>query len=529
MTGRCRNAVTGAFSSVAFLPTVAILLLVLAGCGQEAGPVVFNAQLRSSPSTLDPATTTSIYTLAVGDRIFDGVVKLNRENGGVAPNLAESWEISDDGLVYTFKLRDGIRFHNGRPITAADVKYSWERVLAPETASPHVYLLEMIEGATAFHAGDADAVSGIRPLDDQRFEVRLAERDETFLYLLAIGATVIVPREAIEELGPRFGQAPVGSGPFRLARWARDFRIELEPFAEHYEPPAVDRLIYHVLPEGEESVRLFETGDLDLAVHVPPHRQDDLRQRYATSLRELPSFGWGGFGFRCDQPPFDDARVRQAIRLAIDRLALADALGQPRHTAAFGIIPPAVPGHEPTTREAGADLERSRALLAKAGYPNGDGLPLLLYANRHGNEAVGELIAAALAEIGLRVRIELHSFQTIVDGVESGRFNFFYLGWTGGFPDPDVYLRPIVHSRSGPNISRYSNPEVDAWLDAARAEGDPERRTALYQQAEQRVLEDAPYVALYHWDEVFLLHERWKGIPLGLRPEYLEIERAFLP
>ncbi len=511
------------------------LALLAAGLGacetREPAPLVFRYHLSAAPTTLDPARGEDAYSAGVIDRLFDGLMRLDRVGNVPEPELAQSYAVSDDGLVYEFHLHPGARFHNGREIRAADVKYSWQRVLAPQTGSPRAWLFELVAGAGAFRAGKADAVAGIEAPSPAVVRVRLREPFAPFLYHLTDFAASIVPREEVERLGEGFGRRPIGSGPFRFVAWEDDARVELAATGDGRRPrPQVDRLIYQAIPDGQEALQRYQDGQLDLVSWLPSGSLTALQQSYSSDLRIFPGAYWFGFCMRCDQPPFDDPRVRRALALAVDRNALVRELGEAQYTAIVGFLPQAVPGHDPATLNDGYDPDRARALLAAAGFPGGAGFPRQVYATRTGelDAKVAQSLSAAFAELGLVVGSDAMAFSALVEAWRERSVSLFRLGASGEYPDPEPYLRSLFHSQGQSNHMAYDNAETDRLLDAAHAESDASRRRELYREAEKLIIRDAPCVGLYQLTEAILLHPRWTDIPIGFDGAYLEIERARL-
>ncbi len=511
---------------------IVFLVLALAGCtSPEPEPLTFRYQLPATPVTLDPAKSGDSESGGVIDRLFDGLMRLDRESNVPVDELAKSHNVSSNGLVYEFRLVTGARFHNGRSVLASDFKYSWERVLEPEIDSPKAWLFDLIEGVEAYRKGAANSVEGIEAEDPDLLRVRLRKRFAPFLYHLTQPAASAVPREAVDRQGVSFELLPVGSGPYKIVRFEKNIRVELAAFDDHFRyRPQVRRLIYEIVPNGEEALQRYQAGELDLLSRLPTGRLRSLQQTYSADLRMFPGSSWNGFCFRCDEPPFDDPRVRRAFALAIDRDVLVRELGELQYTAAVGFVPQSIPGHDPTTLTHGYDLKKATELLAAAGYPEGKGFPPQTYITYAGELAmqVANFLSAAIRNLGVTVGYQQEDFGWLVEEQTEGHLPFSFLGWTGEYPDPEPYLRPLFHSRGPENSMVYRNPEVDRILEAARIESDPKKRRDLYREAEQLIIEAAPCVALYQRTEAILLRPRWQNIPLGYHRAYLEIERAEL-
>ena len=499
-----------------------VLYFLAAGCG---GPLTFRYHLAASPQTLDPTATGYSYSLAIIDRLFDGLMRLDRESNLPVYDLAIAHTVSLDGLVYEFRLADEARFHHGRRVEAADVKDSWTRLLASAKASQATLLFDLIEGADAFREGRATSVAGIETVGSDIVRVRLREPFGPFLYVLAHPSMSIVPREEVER--PRFGRQPVGSGPFRFHAWPSEDRVELAAFPEHHRrPPQVDKLVYRIVPDAQEALRLYRQGELDLVTQLPSDSVATLRQTLSPDLRIFPGSAWYGFCFEGRQPPFDDPRVRRALSLVIDREALVETLGELQYMACSSFLPQIVPGQDPGRLGTGYDPDEARRLLAEAGFPEGRGFPSQVYGTRdeERDRRVGRFLTAAFAELGLDIQLRLLSSDALQKAIVQERsLPIHRLGWGGQYPDPEPFLRPLFYSKPE---GWYRNEQVDKALDRARTASDFATRLDLYLQAEEQIVQDAPCVALYHANGAILLRPEWRGIPVGHNSLALEIELA---
>jgi oligopeptide transport system substrate-binding protein len=509
--------------------TLLLLLVFVAACqAPEPEPLTFNYHLAASPSTLDPAEASDAYALGVVDRIFEGLLRLDRVRGAPELEIASAFEVSADGLVYEVRLRSDVRFHNGRRVEASDFKYSWERLLDPNLDSENAWLLDPVRGAREFQIGEAEEISGVEVISPDTLRIHLTEPFKAFGYHLADPSLTVVPKEEVERLGESFRRKPVGSGPYQFREWVRDTRIVLEAFEDHaWHQPQVRRLVYEIVESEAEALRLFREGRLDLVERVPPGSLSDLRREFPTQLKTIPSLNaWQGFCFRCDEEPFDDSRVRRAFSLAVDRDVVALEIGPLRHTATKGFISDAITGQNSATLTPGYNLKRARTLLVEAGFPNGKDFPevTIAFAPRDRAKKVGQALQLALKDIG--ISIELRFFSPVLDVASTGDLQIFQFGWTANYPHPHAFLFPLFHSQGSLNYFAYANPNVDRLLDVARLESNNKRRIALYQEAERIIIEDAPCVALYTDTATILIEDRWQGILLGYNSTNVEIELA---
>jgi peptide/nickel transport system substrate-binding protein/oligopeptide transport system substrate-binding protein len=507
------------------------LLLGLVACCLgccKSQPVTFRYHLPAEITVIDPARFTTHYTGGVINRVFDGLMTLDRLRNLPVPELAESYTISENRLVYRFYIHPQARFHHGRKVLASDVKYSWERLLDPELMSEGAWLLYPIEGAARFHAGEASSVTGITVEAPDCISVRLERPTASFLHHLTNAVTAIVPYEYADNRA-EFERHPVGCGPFRFIS-QEPGQVILEAFTEHYRHSAqVQRLIYLSETDLEVAVRRYHAGEIDLISRIPVGSLLSLQQGYAEDLHIFAGTSWYGFCLDCEQSPFNDRSIRRALALAIDREALVRDLGD-QFVPQSGFIPTTVPGYRPQRLSDSYDPGLARELLEAAGYPNGVGFPVIVYTTTAGRrqEVVFSWLKRSLAELGIELEVQVKSFQEVIQGSKVGGYSMFRLGWGGEFPTADVYLWPLFHSQGRSNRTGYCNPDVDLLLDAAAREPKQQERSALFAQAEELIIEDAPCVSLYQLNEAILLKPCWKGIPIGLHCASLEIEKARL-
>jgi oligopeptide transport system substrate-binding protein len=470
----------------------------------------YRRPLRNDPSSLDPVKLVDLYGVAVANQIFDGLVAFDAHLN-VVPDLAQSWSASRDGLVWTFHLRQGVQFHNGREMSAEDVVYSFSRLLNPAVGSRSSHLLDKVKGATEFRAGTTKVLEGIRAIDRYTVEVSLSEPFVPFISILGMPHTSIVPREEVERLGQDFGTAPVGTGPFRFMQWARGQEILLET-NEHYfgGRPALDRVRFVIFPGGDQSVILkaFEQGELEESPLTPDRRKEFLEAATYKVIRK-PTLSLVFYGFNVERPPFQKREVRQAFNYAIDKIRLNQEVYGGLYVVARGILPPGMPGFSPEVQSYDYDPARAKTLLAEAGHPGGKNLiPVTLStsATRVKVREESQIIQHYLAVLGIQVGLqEFNDWPTFREALEQGNVQLFRHSWYADYPDPDNFLYPLFHSAGQRNYDRYHNPAVDRLLDDARRETDDLRRVKRYREAEQLILQDAPGMMLLHdtYESVF--------------------------
>jgi oligopeptide transport system substrate-binding protein len=513
---------------------VLVCLILLVGCGgDEASPGSDTSsrqptgELRiaaSNPVTLDPALITDVTSAAYAVEIFDGLVALD-PSLKVVPDLAERWELSSDGRVYTFHLRAGAKFHSGRVVSAQDVKYSLERAADRATKSPTAQLyLGDIVGVSDRLGGQATAVSGIEAVDERTLRITIDAPKSYFLAKLALPAAYVVDSEQIAANPETWVRSPNGTGPFKLTQWALNERIVLEANAEyHLGAPGVARVIFSL---SGDTGALFDSDQVDIA-SAPISRGTD-SAGYVSAAQLSTNY----IGFNQQAAPFDDIKVRQAFAMSIDRAQLAKTVLQDHVLEAKGVLPPGMPGFNPNLQAIPFDPVRAKQLLAESKY--GTNLPAIRFVTTNGSANNLPVEVQAIAQmwrqnLGIEVQLGSANLNSFYRDLEAGRVHIFQFGWVADYPDPENFLDLNFHSRSPANGTRYSNPEVDRLLESARTQSSADQRYGLYRQAEQIVINDIGWLPLFHGKQGYLVKPAVKGYkppPLALSHlRFVTVER----
>jgi oligopeptide transport system substrate-binding protein len=471
---------------------------------------MYRRPLATNPATLDPARINDIYGRTIANQLFDGLVQFD---GALAirPAIAETWTASRDGLVWTFRLKKGVKFHNGREVTAEDFVYSFTRIIDPATKSGGAALFMKIKGAHEFAQGRASRVEGLVALNPRTLQITLAESQTPFVSSLAVGFAKVVPREVVESLGDRFGQQPVGTGPFKFVEWVRDKHIILAANPDYFEGrPSLDRLEYRIFT-GEALDKMlaeFEQGSLEDSGIPARERLRLLNGRKYQFIRR-PILGISFLGINTTQKPLNDPRVRQAINYAIDRRTIMGKIYQGQYLPGAGILPPGTYGYDPKLVGYPYDPKKAADLLAAAGYPGGKGLPgLHIWSARKNDEAVAEhqAIVKYLAAVGIRADVHYNTnWPEYKSQVYAGKLPIFRYSWYADTPDPEAFLGQLFDSRGSDNVTGFRNAAVDALLQRARLETNAQRKIQLYQEVERQIVDSAPLVVLsyYTYERVF--------------------------
>jgi oligopeptide transport system substrate-binding protein len=473
------------------------------------------------PPTLDPALTQDATSATYIAEIFSGLVTLNQDLE-VVPDIADSWELSDDSTTYTFHLRHDVKFHDGKPVTAQDFKYAIERACDPATGSvvADAYLGDIV-GAQAKLRGQADEVSGVVVVDDHTLEITIDSPKAYFLAKLTYPTAFVVDQENVEGPVQPWTDEPNGTGPFRLAEYELGLRIVLERNEAYYGTPKPALEQVNFLLAGGSAMTMYETGELDA---VPVGLADiervldpsnPLNKELSITLPTLSIFY---IGFNVQGPPFDDQKVRQAFNYAIDKDKLVEVVLKKMDVKAEGILPPGMPGYNEDLQGYPYDPEKARQLIAESRYGDASNLPEITLNVSGGGGAADRQVAAIVEmykqNLGVDVAIQQTDWATYLWDLRAHRYQMFGLtaGWIADYPDPQDFLDVLFHSESRNNDMEYSNPEVDRLLEEARGEQDFEKRMALYQQAEEMILEDAPIVPLTHNAEYWLTKPYVEGM-----------------
>ena len=508
---------------------LSVLLLSLVGCDllsgdQPANPAAqFDVNRESAiflrseqPRTLDPALTHEGPSSVLG-HIFSGLVTLDTHMQ-VQPDLAAGWTVSEDGTLYTFYLRKNALFHSGRPLTAQDVIYSWERATDPATGSDtaQTYLGDIV-GVAARLAGTAGPISGLRAIDDHTLEVRLEAPVIYFLAKLAYPVTFVVDRENVAQAD--WEHQANGTGPFRLQAWQDDEIIVLARHDAFYgEPAQVAHLV--ILMGPGLSLAMYEQDELDL-VGIGGDalaRAQDPNNPLSAELRMVVDMCTSTIGLNNQLPPFDDVRVRQAFNFALDKERLIEIFSDGNALVARGTLPPGMPGFSDDLGGYPYDPERAQRLLAEYGE-----VPPVTFMMA-GYDDVGAFATAVISmwqeNLGVTIEPVLIDPFIFLDELYAGNTgHIFSSGWCADYPDPQNFLDVLYHSQSQQNLSGFADSNVDQLLVQARVERDIATRLALYQEAERLIVAQAPVVFVSHGVSAVLVKPRLQNYvltPIGV-------------
>jgi ABC-type oligopeptide transport system substrate-binding subunit len=463
------------------------------------------------PLTLDPTRAADVDSIGVVDQLFSGLVELSPEMA-VVPDVAQRWEVLDEGRRYVFHLRGDVRWSDGTPVTAHDFEATWKRVLDPATASPLAHLLAVVRGARAFHQGettDPDTI-GVTAEDDQTLVVELESPTSYFLHMLAYNVSFAAPRHALAAHGEAWTEVDqiVTNGPFLLEGRESETRITLSrnPAYHGRFTGNVERVEVRSLPEGADRRAAYEAGDLDtLFLYGLGGQRDHVRLSHADDYVSVPWLATAYVAFDTSRPPFDDPRVRRAFAHAIDRELFADLEMEGYvFPADGGFVPPGMPGHSPDIGLA-YDLGQARQLLADAGYAGGEGLPPLTFLTDESNEPPGRYLETQWRRnLGVEVTWAATDWESLTQRLEDQPPHIFLDLWVADYPDPDTFLRVCDAVR----WSRWRDANFEGLVIQAREATDQQERMEMVHQAE-RILVESAAVVPFTYGRSHLLVKPW--------------------
>ena len=482
-------------------------------------------RLFSDPPTLDPHKTSDTTSAFIIGEVFSGLVTLNTDLQ-IVPDIADRWEISEDGTVYTFHLLPDARFADGKPVTAQDFVYSLNRAADPALASPvaRTYLSDIV-GVTQVLDGEATEISGVRAIDDDTLEITIDAPKAYFLAKLTYPTAFVVDRSNVESGGQNWTDNPNSTGPFMLKEYKIGEHIILERNDNFYREPAyIDQVVFNLA--GGQAMALYENDEIDITGVgiLDLERLRDPTEPLSAELHVVPArLSIGYIGFNVNEPPFDDMHFRRALNFAIDKELIAYEIRAGDVIPAYGILPPGFPGY--TEGIEGLEYDEARAVeeicasayanqetcesartegieqLSEKSFYTEDGPRIILSVPGTGGD-VGISLQVILKmwedTLGVEVEIQQVEWATYLQDLNQRKFQIFSLGWQADYPDPQDFLDILFHTDSETNHGSYSNPEVDAILEEARVERDANRRVELYNKAEQMIVDDAPWVPLWY-------------------------------
>ena len=500
-----------------------VAALLFSGCATDTGtgdadgtePVeemVLTFNVGTEPETMDVHLSTGVPEATIMLQIYEGLTRLNKDS---IPELAlaESVDVSDDGLVYTFNLRDGLVYSNGDPLTAEDFVFSWKRALNPELAADYAYMLYYIKGAEAYNTGEGSAEDVmVEALDEKTLKVTLEAPTPFFMSLVAFKTYYPLHRPTVEADSEGWHLSVdtiVGNGPFKMVSWAQG-QMEFVPNENYWDKDAIvlDRLVFTMVENESTELTMFETGEIDFTHTVPG--QEIPRLETTGELEILPYLGTYYYIFQIEKPPLDDINVRKALTMAIDREALVTNVTQGGQLPAFAYVPPGIPEVDGSDFRANGgdyityDPEMAQQLLAEAGYPGGEGFPSveILYNTSEMHKLVAEAIQEMWKQnLGIEnVTLTNQEWGVYLNTRDEGDFMIARAGWIGDYLDPFTFLDMWV-TDGGNNNSRFSNAEYDQLITEVRLVDDEVQRMEMMHQLEDILMAEMPVCPIYYYTQ----------------------------
>ncbi|MBX9965282.1 MAG: ABC transporter substrate-binding protein [Burkholderiales bacterium] len=512
-------------TTLALLAALAIPLAApaVAEEGKQGGSIIVT--YKDDIVTLDPAIGYDWVNWSIIKSLFARLMDYKPGTAELTPSLADSYEISKDGLTYTFKLHKGVKFHNGREVVAQDVKYSIERTTNPKTESPGAGFYDSIAGMDAFKKGKAKDVKGIAVVDPATIKFTLTRPDATFLHVLALNFSSVVPKEAVDKAGKDFGKKVVGSGAFMLADWKLGQELVLKRNPDYFMPgvPKLDQITFQVGLEPMTAILKLEKGEADFAGDgIPPAKFLQIRNdpKYKDLIIEGGQLQTGYMTLNVQMKPFDKLEVRQAVNMAIDKGRIVKIINN-RAVPANQPLPPTMPGYDKEYKGYPFDPEKAKELLKQAGLEKGFETTLYVY-NVDPNPRIAQAIQEDLSKIGIKVKLKNLAQANVI--AAGGKPKTAPMVWSGGmawiadFPDPSNFYGPILGcagaTNGGWNWAWYCNKELDERATKADSMSDPAKaaeRAQLWKTIFTDIMKDAPWVPIFNEQRFTIRSKRVGG------------------
>jgi len=481
------------------------------------------------PDTIDPALNSAVDGATLIIHAFEGLMTLDKDGVPVEAQ-AESYTISDDGLTYTFKLREGLKWSDGKPLTAHDFVYAWNRAIDPETAADYEYMFECIEG---YEEGKLN----VQALDDRTLQVKLVAVTPYFLELCAFPTYFPVRQDIVEANPDGWTLNPktyIGNGPYRLKEWKHKSHMIYEKNPNYRDPKAITgpKTIKFMLMDDDNAIlAAFQKGEILFADSMPNDEIDAWRDKPEFNLEG--QLGTYYISFNTQKPYLDNPKIRQALTLAIDREYIVREIGKAGQVPAGAFVPTGLSDADMTKefREVGGDyydpydyegnLEKAKQLLAEAGYPNGEGLPTFeyIYNESTGHQLIAEAIQDMWKKIGVNITLTSQEWNTFLNTRKNGEYEIARNGWLGDYNDPISFLDMWI-TGSGNNDAQWSNKEYDELISRVKRSSDRAERMELMHKAEDILFEEWVLCPIYYYVDIYLKSQKLEGFyssPLGYK------------
>lgn len=478
----------------------------------------------SEPTDLDPHVVTSMQNFYVISTLFEGLTGYNPKDATPEPALAERWEISDDGLVYTFFLRPQAKWSNGDPLTAHDFVRTYRRILSPGVASEYSYLHHLVKNAEAYAKGELKDFSqvGYEAVNDHTFRLTLKAATPYFLGMLNHHSWYPLHLPTIEKFGGAEKRGThwtrpgnfVGNGPFKLKEWKVNQFVTVEKSDTYWDQNTVrlKEINFYPIESADTEERAFRSGQLHVTATIPSGKVDTYRDSNSELFQSRPFFGTFFLRFNTKVKPLDDARVRRALAMTIDRPGIVKTILRSGQLPAFSLVPPNLPGYQGRPGFTN-DVGLARRLLGEAGFQNGEGFPRLefLFNTTEANKQLAEAMQQMWKrELGIDVTLVNQEAKVYQASMVAGDYQIARYAWIGDYLDPSSFLEMMI-TTSGNNQTYWSNAEYDRLIAVSSHEMDPVKRTALLHEAEALLMAEMPVAPVYFYTRNYLRLPNVKG------------------
>ena len=514
-----------------FLVVLSVFLGLHSGC-RDRGETRVDRALRdrvlhlgngTEPQDLDPHLVTGVPEHNILSALLEGLITENPQDLTPSPGVAASWSVSEDGLTYTFYLRETARWSNGDPVTANDFLFSFKRILSPSLGAEYAYMLYVVENAEAYHQGEISDFSkvGFAAPDDLTLSITLRNATPYFLSLLnhyawfPVHPPTVLAFGAMDQRGSNWTRPEhfVGNGPFVLDAWKLNHHVIVKKNLAYWDADRVrlNGIHFHPIESTDTEERAFRSGQLHVTSSVPLNKIERYRREQPDQISVYPYLGTYFYRLNVTRPPLDNVKVRRALSLALDRDALVDHVLKGGQLPARHFVPPRIKGYVSEQR-LGLDLDQARRLLSEAGYPGGQGIrPLfLLYNTSEAHRMVAEAVQQMWKELGVEIALINQEWKVFLDSQRRMDYDICRAGWIGDYVDPNTFLDLFV-TGGGNNHTGWSNPRYDRLLREGARARNTQQRIDILGRAERLLIDELPILPIYFYTRVSLVHSDVKG------------------
>ncbi|MFF2457067.1 peptide ABC transporter substrate-binding protein [Peribacillus simplex] len=508
------------------------------GSGDSSGSKVLNVNNSSEPGSLHPANAQGTHESWILEHTFEGLTK-KTEEGKIVPGSAESWEISEDGLTWTFKLKDGLKWSNGDPLTATDFEYAWKYALKPETAADYAYQLYYLKGGEAYNSkkGKEEDV-GVKATDEHTLVVTLEQPTPYFLDLTSFYTFYPIDKKVQEE-NPKWAldaKTHVSNGPFKLTEWKHKESLKIEKNENYYDKDKIklDAVNFALIEDENTAWQMYQSGELDIAYPLPVDVQGQLVNSGDKEFKNGAELAVYYYNFNTKVKPFNNAKVRKALSMAIERKKITENVAQGGQKPAFGVIPPGIPDATGDFQENTGDLFKENVAEAKKLLKEGlaeEGMKELpkfsiLYNTLDSHKKIAEAVQGMWRDnLGVEVTLENAEFQVKLDREKAGDFEISRAGWVGDYVDPMTFM--LWETDGAYNDAGWSNKEYDSLLKKAKSTMEPKERMAALHKAEEVLIEEMPILPVYFYTKPYMVKSNVTGVyaPINAYPNFIYADK----